>query len=297
MRWPTTVARVPAEGPSPSPTGSPAPADDSGADDDLARILDNFGIDPNDVPIWQTDGISLFAFVVLAALAVLLLRAVYRGMQRPRLALTEHADRPPTASWAAVGRYLFTPLVLLPLWFITVLGILILAGARGDYGFRPPEELVIAAVVVVGAARLLAHVNREGAHELAKSVPLTMLTLLFVSGQVITGEGFLVVTFLMFVNLDSLLYYMVLLALWDVMFTAGWLVLQRIKWNREQRPEADRSLTWPRRVWNAIVEGWGSSESGPATTAEWQTGQVEPAPAGPPGAPPASPAPSPDRST
>lgn len=272
MRWLLIVPSIGAEQPSPAPsptTGS------SGELDELLRILDNFGIDPNDVPTWRTGGISLFVFVVLAAIAVLVLRAMYRGMQRPRLALTEHPDRPPTASWRAVGRYLFTPLVLVPLWFFMVLGILTLAAARGDYDFRPPEQLVAAAVVVVGASRLLAHVNREGAHQLASSVPLTLLTLLFVSGQVITGEAFLVVAFLMFANLDSLLYFMVLLGLWDMLFTGAWLLLHRMRWNREQRPESHRSQSWLGRIWTALVEGWGSRESGPASEQEWQTGQVE----------------------
>lgn len=250
---PTVVA------PSPTPTPAPTELDDL----TLEEVLRQFGVDPLNAPVFDLRGGYLFVFILALAAAVLLLRAIYRGMQRPRLTLTYHEDRPPTASRGAVLRYLATPVFLVPLWFMAVLGVLVLAANRTN-GFRPADELVVAAAVVIGGSRLLAHVNLEGAHELAKSVPLTLVSLILISGQLITFNGFVVVAFLLLINVDSLSYFVVLLGLFDVMFTVMWLIMRRVQWDREQdRPgEAPRGVV--ARVWHAIVTGWAPYASGPS---------------------------------
>jgi hypothetical protein len=246
-------------GGTPTPTPGPTELDDVG----IEEALRQFGVDPYNLPAFDLRGGYLFFFIVALALAVLLLRAIYRGMQRPRLTLTYHEDRPPTVTGGAVARYLVTPAFLVPMWFLTVLGVLVLAANRTN-GFRPPEELVVAAAVVVGGSRLLAHVNLEGAHELAKSVPLTLVSLILISGQLITFKGFVVVAFLLFVNLDSLSYFVVLLGIFDVIFTGAWLIWRRVQWEREQEHPDDAPRGTVARIWHAIVAGWAPHASGPS---------------------------------
>lgn len=245
-----------------SPTPQPVP--DGGVEEplDIDVLLRRFDIDPGDLPRFDLPSVDMILAVLVIALAVLALRAMYRGMQRPRLTLTYHEDGPPTASRRAVLRYLVTPLVWVPLWFYAVLGILVLASNRGD-GFRPVDQMVIAAAAVVGGSRVLAHINAEGAHELAKSVPLTLLSLILISGQTIGFEAFLVVSLLLFVNVDSLSLYVILLGLLDIVATALWLVRRRRAWRREADGQPPKSGVFA-RVRKMVSEGWGSHDSGPA---------------------------------
>jgi hypothetical protein len=250
----------------PAPTGgaaSPTPIPDELDEIDLDQLLRQFGVDPLNAPVFDLRGGYLFLFILALAATVLLLRAIYRGIQRPRLTLTYHEDRPPTASRDAVLRYLVTPVFLIPTWFMVILGVLVLAANRTN-GFRPADELVVAAAVVIGGSRLLAHVNLEGAHELAKSVPLTLVSLILISGQLITFNGFLVVSFLLLINLGSLSYFVMLLGFFDVMITLAWLIMRRVQWDREQDRPGERSVGVVARVWHAIVAGWAPDASGPS---------------------------------
>lgn len=245
----------------PSPTASETPANP----DDLYvdQLFERYGVNPNDIPVWGLQGWYLFSFVVAVAVTVLLLRAIYRGMQRPRLQLEFHADRPPSATRRDVLRYLATPFIWIPLWFTVVLSVLLLAANRGET-IRPANELVIAAAVVVGGSRLLAYINLEGAHELAKSVPLTLLSLILISGQTISLEAAFVALFVLAVNIDSLSYYIFLLALWDVLFTFGWWILVRARWRRSRRVNQHKRPSWLEAILETLGEAWGNKESGPA---------------------------------
>ena len=123
---------------------------------------------------------------------------------------------------------------------------------------------MIAAAVVVGGSRLLAYINLEGAHELAKSVPLTLLSLILISGQTISLEAAFVVLFVLAVNIDSLSYYIFLLALWDVLFTFGWWILVRARWRRSRRVNQHKRPSWLEAILETLGEAWGNKESGPA---------------------------------
>ncbi|MFI0433117.1 MAG: hypothetical protein ACH36H_08225 [Candidatus Nanopelagicales bacterium] len=249
--------------PSPSPTALPDPLTDL----DAEELLRHFGIDASRGEFWNVSGPELLAYIVVAAIAILVLRAMYRGMQRPRLALFYHDERPPTTSAAAIARYAVTPFLLVPLWYAAILGILVLAANRGD-SLRPGEELLIAAGVVVGGSRLLAHVNLEGAHELAKSVPLTMISLILISGSVISFGAFFVTAYLLFLNLVAIGYFVLLLAVLDAAFTFGWLLWRRVEWHRQHRPpDEDRPPSWVVELWQALRSGWGSGQSGPSQPA------------------------------
>ncbi len=246
-----------------APTPSPSATTD--IEIDIPELLRQYGVDAERGEFWHVSGFELLAYIVVAAIAILVLRSIYRGMQRPRLALQEHEDRPPTTTAAAIARYAVTPFLLIPLWYGCILGILVLAANRGQ-GLRPGQELLIAAGVVVGGSRLLAHVNREGAHELAKSVPLTMVSLIIISGTVISLKAFLVTSYLMAINLVAICYFVVWLAALDAVFTFGWLLWRRAVWQRQHRPSDDgeRPASWVGDLWHAMVSGWGSRQSGPA---------------------------------
>ncbi len=231
--------------------------DDINSWDDLLRAL---GLDGNEVPVWQLQGWYLFGFIVAAAVIVLLLRAIYRGMQHPRLDLTEQRDGPPTVTSRSVWKYLATPVFLDPVWIMAILTILILAANRG-VGIRPGNELIIASAVVVGASRLLAHVNLEAAHELAKSVPLTVVSLFLILGQTISLKAAIVTMLQLIRNIDSLLYYMVLIGFFDVVVTATWFALVQLRWHRMRRRQSGLGAARP-AWWEKVVAAWGSDEAG-----------------------------------
>lgn len=244
----------------------PTPSPD--IDIELPELLRQYGIDADRGEFWHVSGFELLGYIAVAAVAILVLRSIYRGMQRPRLALNYHDDRPPTTSAAAIARYAVTPFLLIPLWYASILGILVLAANRGQ-GLRPGQELLIAAGVVVGGSRLLAHVNLEGAHELAKSVPLTMVSIIIISGTVISLDAFLVTSYLLALNLVAIAYFVVWLAALDAVFTFGWLLWRRAEWHHQHRRapdegEAARRPSWLEDLWRALVSGWGGRQSGPA---------------------------------
>lgn len=256
----------PSPTPTPAPTRSPEPLLtpllnpdqlDINSWDDLQRAM---GLDGGQVPVWQLQGWYLFGFIIAAALAVLLLRAIYRGMQHPRLDLTEHIGAPPTFTTQAFWRYAVTPVLLDPLWVISILTILVLASNRGT-GIRPGNELIIAAAVIVGASRLLAHVNLEAAHELAKSVPLTVVSLFLILGQTISLKAALVTMLQLLRNIDSLLYYMILISIFDVAVTSVWFLLVTLRWHRRRQREEGTEAPRP-AWWERVVAAWGNDEAG-----------------------------------
>lgn len=251
---------------------SPSPSADVSVDLDLGELQRQYGVDLEHGEFWDISGLDLLFYIVAAAAAVLVLRTIYRGMQRPRLALTYHDDRPPTASAAAIGRYAVTPILLVPLWYASILGILVLAANRGST-LRPGEELLFAAAAVVGGSRLLAHVNLEGAHELAKSVPLTMVSIILISGSVISLGAFAVTAYLLILNLVAIAYVVLWLGALDVAFTFGWLLWRRVVWQRQHRHrDDDGEPSLGAEVWRALVSGWGSRQSGPSEPAPGSTG-------------------------
>ena len=256
----------PSPTPTPAPTNSPEPIMTPLLDPDQQGInswddlLEAMGLDGGQVPVWQLQGWYLFGFIIAAALAVLLLRAIYRGMQHPRLDLTERVGAPPTFSVRAFWRYAATPVLLDPLWLMSILTILVLASNRGT-GIRPGNELIIAAAVIVGASRLLAHVNLEAAHELAKSVPLTVVSLFLILGQTISLKAAIVTMLQLLRNLDSLLYYMILISIFDVVVTSLWFALVQLRWRRRRNREEGSNAPRP-AWWERVVAAWGNNESG-----------------------------------
>jgi hypothetical protein len=119
---------------------------------------------------------DILLFVVLLLVSMLAIVASYHAMQRPRLVLHEVADGQFRAGRRDFWQYVVSMLVLVPLW-TSGLEIILLVTNNGLSGV----EISTIALSLVVAVRVLAHVSREHAHELAKSIPLTIVTLLIVT--------------------------------------------------------------------------------------------------------------------
>ena len=117
--------------------------------------------------------------VLTASILVAMFLAVvgYRAMQHPRVVLTQTVDGQWRASRRDAIKYAISIPLLLLAWNVFLLVILL----SGDNWLDGPRSLVVA-TSVIAAARILAHLSPERAHELAKSVPLTLVTLLLISG-------------------------------------------------------------------------------------------------------------------
>jgi len=128
---------------------------------------------------------DILLFVVLLLVSMLAIVASYHAMQRPRLVLHEVADGQFRAGRRDFWQYVASMPVLLLLWVQGL--VLILLFAKNDL---TGSEVYAVATAIVIAARILAHVSHEHSHELAKSVPLTIVTLLVITGSWRGGDNF-----------------------------------------------------------------------------------------------------------
>ena len=114
---------------------------------------------------------ALWIAAIIAGVVIL-----YRGMQRPRLALTDTPD-----GWRATPRnailYALSVVPLILVWW-TVLAVILLLSSSA---MSPARMLIVCGGVIV-AVRILAHLWEEPSHELSKTIPLTLLTLILISG-------------------------------------------------------------------------------------------------------------------
>ena len=201
---------------------------------------------PNQVALWSSNWVDVYFGVIGLIVVMGVIMWVYRSMQRSRLYLTlDPQTAEPSVRWPAVVRYLILTPITLFLWLWSIL--LILTVAADD---RSADELALAAAVVVGAARVLAHISPEAAHELGKTVPLAVVTLIILGG----GNGAETWGELL-VQIDANVgvvntYYWALLAL-DVIVTALWFWQQRESW-RSKLPGSTR------RRWTAKFSPWAS---------------------------------------
>lgn len=158
--------------------------------------------------------VLVLALAICVAMAVSV--AIYHAMQRPRLRLTQMPDGTWRAKRRDVVQYLVTIPFLMTLWVlwlavILVVGVNYLTGAR----------IVEVACAVVLATRTLAHIRPEPAHELAKNIPLTLVTLVIVSGAVRNTDS--LVSFLEGIETTTITTQVsVVLFAGDVALTAAW---------------------------------------------------------------------------
>ena len=132
---------------------------------------------------------EVIGLVVLLLLAMWGAVTSYRAMQRPRLVLTQVAPGEWRASRRDFWQYVVSMPVLLFLWVQGL--VLILLFAKNDLA---GSDVFAVAVAIVVAVRILAHVSREHSHELAKSVPLTIVTLFVITGSWRGGDSLTQVT-------------------------------------------------------------------------------------------------------
>lgn len=181
--------------------------------------------------------LALFAIFSLALLAVLLV-LVYRTMQRPRLYPTLRGpELKPVLTWQAVVRYLVTTPFMVAFWFIAILLVLNWATKEGS-----PEDMALVAVAVVGASRLLAHIDEEMSHELGKNIPLVVLGIVLIGEDTATAEQFLASIDEFVENADDIDHFWTVLVLFDVFVTAVWYGLKFGNWRaRTSLPFMTRS--------------------------------------------------------
>lgn len=121
---------------------------------------------------------DILANAVVIAVIITAVVLLYRAMQRPRLVLTETP-----AGWRATARnavlYVVSLMPLMIIWW-TALAIILLLSTSA---MTPARMLMVTGGVIV-AVRILAHTWTESAHELSKTIPLTLLTLILISGTV-----------------------------------------------------------------------------------------------------------------
>lgn len=184
--------------------------------------------------------VTAVALAVLTLLAVL----VYRAMERPRLLLTQTPEGP-RALRRDVLQYAISIPALTSLWvgyFIVILAI-----ARNNLSAF--DVLVTAAAVVVGT-RILAHVWSDAAREIGKAVPLTIVTLVLIAGNMRDDAALEI----LIEDLNALDFswpaYLMVFTL-DYIITAAW-YWGWIRWGRPLREARRESATSTKAGTNGI---------------------------------------------
>lgn len=158
---------------------------------------------------------DVVVMTIVIAVTAFFAYGVYRAMERPRLRLTSTADGP-RASVRDTVQYAITAPLLVFTWYLFFSLILLFA----DNNLTAFDLVVLPAAIVL-ATRLLAHVNGNVAHELGKAVPLTLLTLLIISGGFRDDASLEQLgTELAGIDLSGPSYALLLVA--DYVFTAAW---------------------------------------------------------------------------
>lgn len=198
----------------------------------MEQPVDGFTVDwdfVSDQAVWA----DVVALSLGMALLMWLLWIVYRTMQVPRLPVNRSEDRAPSANWTGVLRYVLTTPFMVVFWMLVLM--LLLATAAQS---RTAPEIIVAATAVVGGSRLLAHLNKEMAHELAKSIPIIILGFILVGGGFTGTERMAEIIDGFFTayggQLDT---YLAALTVFDFVITAMWFVLIRWRWLRRRRRE------------------------------------------------------------
>jgi uncharacterized membrane protein YhaH (DUF805 family) len=130
---------------------------------------------PSELYVNASDVLQLVA-VLVAAMVIIV--TAYRAMQRPRLVLHEASPQQFRANRRDFWQYVVSMPLLMILWSSALEVILLFTNNA-----LTAQEIGVTAVSIVVAVRLFAHVSHEHAHELAKSVPLTIVTLLIVTAN------------------------------------------------------------------------------------------------------------------
>lgn len=125
------------------------------------------------------------------------------------------------------------------IWFGALIMILTIAAAD-----RSAEDIALAAAAVIGAVRILAHITPEGSHELGKTVPLAVLSIILLGSTADPAswderlQGIAA-------NTDAIDTQFYTLLVLDIVVTALWYWRVRLQW-REERPTSlvERAMRW-----------------------------------------------------
>jgi hypothetical protein len=121
---------------------------------------------------------DVLVYVVITVVAMLAIVLAYHAMQRPRLVVSEIEPGVWRSKRRDVVKYAVSIPLLLILWLAGLQLILVFAN-NGLSGV----QLSVISVALVISVRIFAHVSHEHAHELAKTVPLTVVTLFIISSN------------------------------------------------------------------------------------------------------------------
>lgn len=173
------------------------------------------GPDP-DAPTVIDVGIGeIIGWTIAIVAAAFLAYVVYRAMERPRLKIVETPEGR-RARPRDVLLYAITIPFLIITWILFFWVILLMADNQLD-----ALGLIVIPAAIVVAARVLAHVNSNVAHEVAKVVPLTIITLIIVGGGIRDDASFIeILRELEPINVTWPALLFVLLV--DYALTAGW---------------------------------------------------------------------------
>jgi hypothetical protein len=125
--------------------------------------------------VYAGEVVQLTAIIVVAMIGIVI---AYKAMQRPRLVVTEVEPGVWRARRRDAWQYAISIPFLLLAW-TAALDVVLLLTNNGLSG----QEVSAVAVAIVVSVRVLAHVSHEHAHELAKAIPLTIVTLLIVTSN------------------------------------------------------------------------------------------------------------------
>jgi len=188
---------------------------------------------------WDASASDVVLYAIAMALVATLLWISYRTMQHPRLPVIHRPDKPPLVTVAGALRYLITTPLLVGFWMAVL--ITLLSAAAKD---RSGVQVVVATCAVIGGARLLAHVKQDIAHELAKAVPITILSFIIIGGGLAGIDPF--IRSFEQVPPDLVDSYWLGLIVWDVFLTAMWLLGVHVSWRRQhQRQMAGEPVEAP----------------------------------------------------
>lgn len=193
----------------------------------LAVIIDfdAASSEPGTFDQWSADWAVVVFSVLGLVLAMLILMWVYTSMQHPRLYLTADADGRPGTTVKSAVRYLVLTPIMVGVWYFVIALILSVATTS-----RTPEQIAVLSAAVIGAARVLAHITADGSHELGKTLPLAVLSIILIGGSQPTPDEWMNTMIDLANNVDQIdTYYYILVAL-DFVMTALWFAEKRWHW-------------------------------------------------------------------
>lgn len=127
---------------------------------------------------------EIIQWTLIIVIAAFVSYVVYRAMERPRLRLVDTPNGLRTTP-RDIALYAITIPFLVVGWVVFFWVILLLV----DNQLGALDLIVLPAAIVI-AARVLAHLNQHIAHEVAKAVPLTIITLIILGGQIRDDASF-----------------------------------------------------------------------------------------------------------